>query len=124
MYKLYSCHTLSNTHGVKMQLDKDKILGEAKQFFGSKRYSKESISLSQRCVEVSQQWLDTYKDNYGAIYKKDAQTLKKELKKYIRPRIDYPKFIPSFVWWWIAQTVINWIIERIIEYLIEHQDRG
>ena len=105
-----------------MQLDKDKIIGEAKQYFGSKRYSKESIRLSERCVDISQQWIDTYQNNYGALFNKDTHTLKKELKNYIRPRIEYPKFIPSFVWWWIAQTVINWIIERIIEYLIENQE--
>ena len=107
-----------------MQLDKNKILMDADVRFGKSRYSQDSISLSERCVDISQEWLDTYQDNYSVIYDKDTKLLREELKSYIRPRIkEYKKstFVPTFVWWWIAQIVIKWVVDKIIEYLKENQ---
>tara|TARA_A100001515_G_C4485105_1_gene181366 strand:- start:21 stop:338 length:318 start_codon:yes stop_codon:yes gene_type:complete len=103
-----------------MKLDKFKILCDADVKFGSSRYGVESISLSERCVDISQEWIDTYKDNYGALLNKDVKTLKKELKDYIRPRAKKAKFIPSFIWWWIAGQVIKWVVDKVIEYIINN----
>lgn len=106
-----------------MQLDKFKILSEADAKFGTSRFSKESIGLSERCVDIAQDWLDDHKDDYGALINKDAKVLQKELKNYIRPRIvkyKRAKFIPTVVWWWLAQVVINWIIDRIIDYILKN----
>lgn len=106
-----------------MQLDKFKILSEADVKFGTSMFSKESVRVSQRCVDIAQDWLDDHKDDYDVLIKKDAKVLQEELKNYIRPRIvKYKKstFIPTVVWWWIAQTAINWIIDRIIDYILKN----
>ena len=122
MYKCILVIPELNLYGVKMKLDKFKILSEANEKFGTSRFSKESISLSERCVDIAQDWLDDHKDNHETLINKDAQILQKQLKNYIRPRIvkyKKSKFIPTVVWWWIAQIVINWIIDRIIDYILK-----
>ena len=107
-----------------MKLDKFKILSEADAKFGSSRSGKVSIRLSEKCVDIAQDWIDETYYSDAALLSKDTQTLKKELKEYIRPRIVKYKrstFIPTVVWWWLAQVVINWVIDRIIDYILKNQ---
>ena len=106
-----------------MKLDKFKILSEADAKFGSSRSGKVSIRLSEKCVDIAQDWIDETYHSDAALLSKDTQTLKKELKEYIRPRIVKYKrstFIPTVVWWWLAQVVINWVIDRIIDYILKN----
>lgn len=106
-----------------MKLDKFKILSEADAKFGSSRSGKVSIKLSEKCVDIAQEWLDETYYGGAEFLGKDSKTLKKELKEYIRPRIvKYKKstFIPTVVWWWLAQVVINWVIDRIIDYILKN----
>ncbi len=109
-----------------MKLDKRKILGDAKQYFATKGYTSQSYSLAEECVSISQKWLDGYKDNYGGILDKEPKEMRKELKSYIKERVDYDRhnttFIPSFVWMWIIQAVITWIVNRIIDNVLEQKE--
>ena len=44
-----------------MKLDKKKILEEAEDYFGSKRYGDGTYDIAEDCVELGQVWLDTYR---------------------------------------------------------------
>ena len=108
---------------LNMKLDKKKILGEAEDYFGSKRYGDGTYSLSEECVDLGQVWLDTYRKDYGALMRKSPKDMRKELKNYVKGRVEYSSqnatFIPTFIWMWIAQAIISWIIGKIIDNILE-----
>ena len=101
-----------------MQLDKNKILGEVQEHFGSKNYADGSYGLASECVDLGQEWLDTYDGDFGGLSRKSPKQMKKELKQYYKGRLDYASynatFIPTFIWMWIAQAIITWVVTRII----------
>ena len=105
-----------------MKLDKKKILEEAEDYFGSKRYGDGTYDIAEDCVELGQVWLDTYRRDYGALMRRTPKEMRKELKSYIKSRLDYSKynatFIPTFIWTWLAQIIISWIVNKIINNII------
>jgi len=104
-----------------MKLDKKKILEGAEEYFGSKNYGDGGYGLAEECVDLAQSWVDTHSDDFGALMRKSPKDIKKELRKYIRPRVSYSKhnatFIPTFIWIWIAQAVVSWVIGLILSYI-------
>jgi len=104
----------------KMILDKEQILGAAKKHYGNGSYGKQSYGLSEACVDLSQEWLDHH--YFGRM---SAGDTRKELRRYIRKNVDYKAhnatFIPTFVWVWLAQTIISWITKKIVEYIINNR---
>lgn len=112
-----------------MKLDKKKILGEATDHFGSKRYGGGSSSLANECVDLGQVWLDTYTGDYASemgFWAKSPRRMRKELKKYVRGHVEYSShnatFIPAFIWMWIAQGIISWVIGKIIDNVLEQAE--
>ncbi len=109
-----------------MQLDKKKILGEAEEYFGSKNYGDGTYSLAERCVDLGQEWINTYSDDFGAIIRKDSKDMRKELKSYYKGKINYSThnatFIPTFIWMWIAQAIITWVVTRIINNILDKSE--
>tara|TARA_R110002020_G_scaffold386620_1_gene597397 strand:+ start:225 stop:569 length:345 start_codon:yes stop_codon:yes gene_type:complete len=109
-----------------MKLDKKKILGEAEDYFGSKRYSDGTYSLTEECVDLGQVWLDTYTNDYGALIRKSPKEMKKELKKYVKGKVKYSShnatFIPTFIWMWIAQAIITWVVQKIINNILQQSE--
>tara|TARA_R100000005_G_C4994977_1_gene201901 strand:+ start:153 stop:467 length:315 start_codon:yes stop_codon:yes gene_type:complete len=56
----------------------------------------------------------------GIHKSKSKRALYKKAYNYTYERMEKPSgFIPSFVWWWIARTVIRWIVRKIIEHIID-----
>ncbi len=111
-----------------MKLDKKKILGEAKEYYSGKKRGSQSYNLSERCVDLGQEWVDTHQEDYGALVNKSPKQMKKEVRKYIRARVSYSEynatFLPAFIWMWIAQAIISWIIGKIIDNILEQKDGG
>lgn len=106
-----------------MKLDKVKLLGEAKEYYGRGGVSDQSYDFSSGCVDLGQEWLDTYKSDYGALMRKSPSEMRKELRGYVKKRVNYKKyntysFLPTFVWVWLAQTIISWIVKKIIEHIL------
>ncbi len=102
-----------------MILNKEEILLAAKS-----RYSGGSYRLTERCVDLAQEWLDEAHEI--TISGTPAKTMRKELRAYIRSKIDYGQynpvtFVPTFVWVWLAQTIIAWITKKIVEYIINNR---
>jgi hypothetical protein len=111
-----------------MKLDKKKILGDAKEYYSGKRYGTQSYSLAEGCVDLGQEWIDTHREDYGALVNKSHKQMKKEVRQYVRARVSYSEYnatlLPAFIWWWVAQAIISWIIGKIIDNIYEQKDGG
>jgi hypothetical protein len=109
-----------------MKIDKKKILEDAKKYYGGKIHSEQSYGLAEKCVDLGQVWVDTYKQDYGALMRKSPKEMRKELNKYVGGRISYSEhnatFLPGFIWMWIAHAIITWIIKKIIDNILEQED--
>ena len=60
---------------------------------------------------------------YPRLGRMRTSHLRKACKKHIYENAKFTNkpagFLPSFVWWWLAKSVINWIIDKIIKHLME-----
>ena len=103
-----------------MILDKEEILGASRTHFGDGSYGKQSYGFSEECVDLAQEWLD-----YHYLSRLSAGDTRKELRRYIRKKVNYKAhnatFVPTFVWVWLAQTIISWITKKIVEYIINNR---
>ena len=104
-----------------MKFNANDILTSATNEFGGGVLGDESLDLVEDCIEIAHQWSLECAD--GHADGKTRHQLRRELKKYVRKRIDLKRhkgssYIPSFIWQWLAQTIINWIVRRIIDSII------
>ncbi len=73
--------------------------------------------LAEEIVDIAEEWAQNYTD-YPE--KKTKRELRRDLKAYIKERLDFKDenksyFIPTFVWVFIAQQVISWLVKILIE---------
>jgi hypothetical protein len=105
-----------------MKLDREKILGEALDHYGGRFSRGRSYAMSVECVDIAEEWLNTYQQDFGVLMAKSPRQMRRELGAYVRGNISYSKhkatFIPAFIWVTIAQAIISWIVGRIIENLM------
>ena len=92
-----------------MKFNANDILTSATNEFGGGVLGDESLDLVEDCIEIA--------------HGKNRHQLRRELRKYVRQRVDLSRhkdssYIPSFIWQWLAQTIINWIVRRIIDSII------
>ena len=104
-----------------MKFNANDILTSATIEFGGGVLGDESLDLVEDCITIANQWVAECA--YGYADGKTRHQLRRELKKYVRKRIDLKRhkgssYIPSFIWQWLAQTIINWIVRRIIDSII------
>ena len=97
--------------------DKDNILKNTEYKFEAKGNTKEIVMLADEVIDIAEEWAANYT---GYPEKKTKRELRRELKSYIKERInlrdkDKAYFIPTFVWVFIAQQVINWLVKILIE---------
>ena len=97
--------------------DKDNILKNTEYKFESKGNTKEIVMLADEVIDIAEEWAANYT---GYPEKKTKKQLRRELKAYIKERInlrdkDKAYFLPTFVWVFIAQQVINWLVKILIE---------
>jgi len=112
-----------------MKLNKKKILKDVKEYYSGRIYGKGSYGLAERCVELGQEWVDSYQwgfDSEDSLINKSPKEMRKELRQYVRARISYSEynatFFPMFIWMWIAQAIISWIINKILDNILEQRD--
>ncbi len=109
-----------------MQLNYDLLLGEITTKYGSSSYPSAKVSLAYDCVSYAQEWFN-YPKGYPELSNNGSSLsyLKKDLRRYVKKRVMLGRyrrkysFIPSFVWWFIARSVINWIVKRIIDHYLD-----
>ena len=104
-----------------MKFNANDILTSATNEFGGGVLGDESLDLVEDCIEIAHQWSLECAD--GHADGKNKHQLRRELRKYVRQRVDLSRhkdasYIPSFIWQWLAQTIINWIVRRIIDSII------
>ena len=112
-----------------MKLNKKKILKDVKKYYGGRIYGDGSYGLAERCVDLGQEWVDSYQwgfDTRDSLINRSRKELRKELRRYVRDRVSYSEhnatFLPAFIWMWIAQAIISWIIGKIIDNILEQKD--
>ena len=108
-----------------MKFNANDILTSATIEFGGGVLGDESLDLVEDCIEIAHQWSLECADGHadGHADGKNRHQLRRELRKYVRQRVDFSRptdasYIPSFIWQWLAQTIINWIVRRIIDSII------
>ena len=89
--------------------------------FEKTMYGREKITLIDNCLNVAEEWASDKNTNYFSLPKNEME---KDLQKYLLDNVDIQgkkksKFIPSFVWYWIATQVVKWIVKKIIDNLID-----
>jgi hypothetical protein len=104
-----------------MKLNRDLLLGEIAVKYTGTTHSSAKVALAYDCIFIAEEWFNNptgYPITKGATNKH----LRKDLKKYIKGRINHRKyndgkygFIPSILWWWIASAVVNWIVNKILD---------
>ena len=97
--------------------DKENILKNTEYRFESRGNTKEIVLLADEVIDLAEEWANNYT---GYPEKKTKKELRRELKSYIRERInlrdkDKAYFIPTFVWVFLAQQVISWLVKILIE---------
>ena len=107
-----------------MKIDKEELLSEAKEYYGRGGISDQSYFFAEECIDLGQEWLDTYKSNYWVLIRQSQREMKKGMRNYLKERVNYQKyngyrFLPTFVWVWIANTIISWVVKKIIVYIIK-----
>ena len=110
--------------GGKIKIDKEELLSEAKEYYGRGGISDQSYFFAEECIDLGQEWLDTYKSNYWVLIRQSQRAMKKGMRNYLKERVNYKKyngytFVPTFVWVWIANTIISWVVKKIIVYIIK-----
>ena len=112
-----------------MKLNKKKILRDVKKYYSGRMHGGQSSSLAERCVDLGQDWIDSYQwgfDTSDSLINKNRKEMRKELRRYVRDRVAYSEynatFLPAFIWMWIAQAIISWIIGKIIDNILEQKD--
>ena len=91
----------------------------------NRKYGSGKIQSNKRLVydvlDLMEQWKDDHRDSLGRKTKKEIYA---EFNSYARHNLvakNYKaKFIPTFIWWWIAQKVISWIIKIVIDSYIKN----
>jgi|TARA_R100000664_G_C2672684_1_gene84035 hypothetical protein len=97
--------------------DKENILKNTEYRFESRGNTKEIVLLADEVIDLAEEWANNYT---GYPEKKTKKELRRELKSYIKERIDLRDedrayFIPTFVWVFLAQQVISWLVKILIE---------
>ena len=97
--------------------DKENILKNTEYRFESKGRTKEIKLLADEVIDLAEEWAANYT---GYPEKKTKRELRRELKSYIKDRVnlrdkDKSYFVPTFVWVFIAQQVISWLVKILIE---------
>ena len=109
---------------MSIQINEDFFLPKIKEFAQKNKpvYQDNSVDLGRTVLSVAQGWFD---DQPWTRSKKEYYDTQREcrieLKRYILNNIDLRDerksfFVPTFVWIWIAQTIITYIVKMIIEH--------
>ena len=75
-----------------MKIDKDELLSEAKEYYGSGGISDQSYFFAEECIDLGQEWLDTYKSNYWVLIRQSQRAMKKGMRNYLKERVNYQKY--------------------------------
>ena len=104
-----------------MRLNRDLLLGEIAVKYTGTSYSSAKVALAYDCIFIAEEWFNN-PTGFPITEGMSNKRIKRELRKYIKGRINVGKyrskihgFIPSFIWWWIANAVINWIVKQILD---------
>ena len=97
--------------------DKENIVNNTGYYFEYKNKDKQIRLLAEEVVDLAEDWANSYT---GYPEKKTKKELRRELKAYIKERInlrdkDKAYFLPTFMWVFIAQQVVNWLVKILIE---------
>lgn len=100
--------------------DKENILKNTEYRFEQKfeGFEKDKTQgLAAEVIDLAEQWAQNYT---GYPEKKTKRELRRELKKHIKDNIDLKDkdksyFLPTFIWVFLAQQLINWLVKILIE---------
>ena len=97
--------------------DQENILKNTEYRFENKGFTKEMQSLADEVIDIAEEWAQNYT---GYPEKKTKRELRRELKAYIKERIDLKDekksyFVPTFIWVFLAQQLVSWLVKILIE---------
>ena len=111
-----------------MKLNKKRILGDAADHYRGTFNGHKSYGLAEECVDLAQEWIYTYEEDFPALMAKSAREMRIDLKCYVESRVSYSEhkamFIPAFIWIAVAQAIISWIVSKIIDNILDQRDEG
>ncbi len=107
-----------------MRLNRDVLLGEITLKYAGHSHSSVRVALAYDCIYIAEEWFNN-PTGYPLVEGKFKYRMKRDLKRYMKTHLNIDKhkrryhgILPAFVWWWIANAVINWLVSKIIdEYL-------
>lgn len=111
-----------------MKLNKKRILGYAADHYRGKFNGHKSYGLAEECVDLAQDWIYTYEEEFPAQMAESPREMRTDLKSYIQCRVSYAEhkamFIPAFIWIAVAQAIISWIVGKIIDNILDQREEG